>query len=85
MNAPELSYVFATNLQQKLKDKIYGKVFVKVIDDDIYISVDCYSDIRFKTTISNFANRILNGYTTDYACYEIMEQYRKFVFKQYFK
>ena len=62
MNAPELSYVFATNLQQKLKDKIYGKVFVKVIDDDIYISVDCYSDIRFKTTISNFANRILNGY-----------------------
>ena len=37
MNAPELSYVFATNLQQKLKDKIYGKVFVKVIDDDIYI------------------------------------------------
>lgn len=85
MNAPELSYVFATNLQQKLKDKIYGKVFVKVIDDDIYISVECYSDIRFKTTISNFANRILNGYTTDHACYEIMEQYRKFVFKQYFK
>lgn len=78
----ELNQVFAYNLQQKLKDRIYGKVYVKVIDDEIYISVACYSDIRFETTISNFFEKILNGYTTDYACYEVIEQYRKFVKKK---
>ena len=81
----ELDQIFAYNLQQKLKDQIYGKVYVKVIDEEIYISVACYSDIRFEATISNFFEKILNGYTTDYACYEVMRQYRNFVMEKYFK
>lgn len=34
--------------------------------------------------IDNFSERILNGYSTEYAVYEIMSKYEKFVHNRYF-
>ena len=85
MENTDLKYLHASTLQQKLKEVVYGKVFVKVIDDVLVIRIECYHDINFKTTIENFSDKVLNGYATDQACCEVSKQYRTFINKTYFK
>ena len=36
-------------------------------------------------SFTDFANRMLNGLTTDYAAYEVVQKYKKFVMTQFFK
>lgn len=40
-------------------------------------------DFEFFET--DFSNRILNGFTTEYAVYEVTRKYRKYVMEQFFK
>lgn len=79
-------YVFATNLHEKLKGQIRGRIFVKVVSDDrLYVSIQRdVADKVFNLYINNFSDRILNGWSTDYAAYEIRQDYRKFIMKKYF-
>ena len=82
----DYEYIFATNLHQKLKEKIVGAVFVKVTrNDELFINIKSYGGIDYKAFISNFSDKLLNGWTTDYAMYEIVKEYRAFVLKRYFK
>lgn len=78
--------MFSKNLAQKLVEKVRGKVFVRVTpEDELYVSINFSDDIKFKTTLGRFSERVVNGWSTDYACYEIQKQYEKFILKQVLK
>lgn len=77
--------IFARNLAQRLSEKIYGKIVVKVNGDNLEVYIDCWTDISCTITIYDFTNKILNGYSTDYCCYEVLERYKRILMKRYFK
>jgi hypothetical protein len=78
--------MFSKNLAQKLVEKVRGKVFVNVTpEDELYVSINFNNDIKFKTTLGRFSERVVNGWSTDYACYEIQEQYEKFILRHFLK
>lgn len=79
-------YLFQTNLHAKIREKVIGKVFVKVNQDDVLIvKIESFGNLKFETSIDNFSKRILNGYSTDYAAYEIVKRYKSYIMKRYFK
>ena len=44
-----------------------------------------HDENNFEYSFPNFSSKILNGFTTDYAAYEVESEYRRFVLKQFFK
>ena len=81
----DYEYLFATTLHQKLREKIIGKIFVKVTTDDaLLIKIESLGGLEYKTYIENFSTRIFNGWSTDYAAYEVVNDYKKFVMDRYF-
>lgn len=81
----EYEYLFATTLHEKLKEKIIGRIFCKVNTmDQLYVTITTYGDVKYETSVEDFSKKVLNGWTTDYAAYEITEQYRKSINKRYF-
>lgn len=40
---------------------------------------------NFGVSFTDFSNRILNGFTTEHAVYEVTRKYRKYVMEQFFK
>ena len=78
----DYEYLFETNLHAKIREK----VFVKINRDDVLIvKIESFGDLKFETSIDNFSKRILNGYSTDYAAYEIVKRYKSYIMKRYFK
>jgi hypothetical protein len=77
--------IFAKNLAEKLVEKIYGKIVVKIFNDEVHVYIKCWSDIDCEVVLENFTERVLHGWSTDYAAYEVLEQYRKCVMRRYFK
>lgn len=82
----DYEYIFSTSLHGKLKEKIYGRIFVKVTyDDKLFINIIRErEDINFTMYINDFSAKILNGYTSEYAVYEVLKAYKKFILKKYF-
>lgn len=73
-------------LQAKLKEKIQGAIYVKVNENDsLVIKVTRRDGNNFDMSFTDFANRMLNGLTTDYTAYEVVQKYKKFVMTQFFK
>ena len=82
----DYEYLFSMNLQAKLKEKIQGAIYVKVNENDsLVIKVTRRDGNNFDMSFIDFANRMLNGLTTDYAAYEVTKKYREFVMKQFLK
>lgn len=82
----DYEYLFSMNLQAKLKEKIQGAIYVKVNENDsLVIKVTRRDGNNFDVSFTDFANRMLNGLTTDYAAYEVIQKYKKFVMTQFFK
>ena len=82
----DYEYLFSTALHTKLKELIQGGIFVKVTWDDILIvKIKRQDGNNFEYSFENFSKRILNGFTTDYAAYEVESEYRRFVLKQFFR
>lgn len=81
----ELNRVFSLALREKLIEKVVGKVSVRIQNDSISVWIDCYTDIRFRYRIDNFADKIYNGYTTDYATYEVLQAYKKYLFSSFLR
>ena len=82
----DYEYLFSMNLQAKLKEKIQGAIYVKVNENDsLVIKVTRRDGNNFDVSFTDFANRMLNGLTTDYAAYEVVQKYKKFVMTQFFK
>lgn len=82
----DYKYLFATTLHAKLKEKIIGKIYVAVTRENaLLVKIESFGGLSYSTTIDNFSDKILNGYSTDYAAYEIVSQYRKFVTNKFLK
>ena len=82
----EASYVFRRNLHFKLKSKIIGRVFCRVVNgDELFIHISRRDGTDFRTFIPDISNRIWSGYSTDDAMYEILKEYRQCVLRSYFK
>lgn len=78
----EYKKVFATNLQNNLKRNIKGKVFVSVVKyDGVYVQITAEDGVVFKTHIQKLSDKLLNGYSINYAVYEITSQYREYIKK----
>lgn len=82
----DYGYVFSKALHEKLKEKVYAGVFVRSTDDDkLEITIArTNEDLVFKMEINDFSTKMLNGYSTDYASYEILAKYRRFILNRYF-
>ena len=84
----ELSVVFRQKLHKKLKERIKGKIFCKVIEDTLYVRI-YMDDLYFETSFGNFTLRVFYGLSTDYVLYEVIRKYEKFLMnrvrKHYFK
>ena len=82
----DYEYLFATTLHEKIKKEVVGKVFVKVTTEDkLYVNIKTFGDIEYVLTVDNFSQRIMNGWSTDYAAYEVLNRYRTFIMKRYFQ
>ena len=69
---------FAMTLQQKLKKRVIGRVFVKITyNDEILVVIRYSDDEEFKIFIPNFTDKLINGLSTDYVAYEVLNEYRK--------
>lgn len=53
----EYEYLFSNTLHEKLKEKIKGKIFCKVIDDILIVDIDTRENIDFGYTVSDFAEK----------------------------
>lgn len=82
----EYGYIFSTALHERLKKKVRAGVFVRSTDDDNCEIVIARKNegFEFKMVIPDFSTKILNGYSTEYAAYEVLEKYRKFISNRYF-
>lgn len=82
----DYGYVFSKALHEKLKEKIYAGIFVRSTNDDSLeiIIARTGENLVFEMEIQDFANKILHGYSAEYAVYEIMAKYKKFIFNRYF-
>ena len=82
----DYEYLFVKLLHQKIKDKIVGKVFVKVnTNDELFVEIISYGNLIFNSSIGHFSERLLNGWSSDYAAYEIIKQYKTFILERHFK
>lgn len=81
----DYEYLFATSLHQKLREKIVGKIFVKVTQkDELFVKIESYGGLEYRFYRSNFSESLLNGYTTDFAAYEVVIEFKKFITNKYF-
>ena len=77
--------LFAMNLHGKLKEKIVGYIFVVVNQwDKLVIEIESFGGLEYRVVYDNFSSRILHGWTSDYAVYEIVQGYRKFIRQKFF-
>lgn len=68
----------------KLKEKIQGAIYVKVNENDsLVIKITRRDENNFDMSFTDFSNKFLNGFSTDYAAYEVTKKYQKFVMKQF--
>ena len=82
----DYEYLFSTALHTKLKERIQGGIFVKVNWDDILVvKIKRQDGNTFEYRFEDFSKKVLNGFTTDYAAYEVESEYQRFVLKQFFR
>lgn len=81
----EYEYLFTKTLHEKLKERIKGKVFCKVIDDTLVIDIETREGINYGLLISNFAERIQIGEMThDSVIEKVIKEYKKKVLSTFF-
>lgn len=82
----EYEYLFTKALHLKLKERIIAKIYCVVdSDDNLCVDITRYNEATYKVRISNFSRRLMHGLTTDEAAKDIVDKYRRFVLKYYFK
>ena len=77
--------LFTTNLHSKLKKHIIGKIFVKIrSNDEIYIKIESIGNLKFEMVVPNFSERMMNGMTSEFVAYEVVNSYRNYILGKYF-
>ena len=81
----DYEYLFAMTLHQKLRERVYGKIFCEVNRDNVLVvEIKSRGDWIFNMEFDNFSERFINGFTTEYAMYEVINKYKKFITNRYF-
>ena len=82
----DYEYLFSTELHKRLKEKVKGKVWVKIYNDELHVNIipDENGEL-YEFVMTDMSSRILNGLSTSYIVYDILKDYRNYVNKQYFK
>ena len=76
----EREYIFSTALRNKVITKVFGGVKTWITNDEQFVSIRVSEyGIEWVYSISDISTKMLNGYTTDYAVYEVMEAYKKYL------
>ena len=82
----DYEFVFMIKLHEKLKEKIVGRVFLKMTPhDEMYVNIRRLDGFDFDMYIKDFSTKILHGYSTDEAVSTICKEYRDQVLRKYFK
>lgn len=82
----DYEYLFVTLLHQKLKDQIVGRVYVTITPkNELFVEIISFGDLKWNMYFGRFSERILNGWSTDYAAYEIIKEFKGFIMSRYFK
>lgn len=82
----EYEFIFGSTLRNKVAEKIVGGVKTWVTNDELHVSIrveECC--IKFEYVISNFSDKILHNFTTDYAAYEVINAYKAYINNRFFK
>ena len=73
----DYEYLFSTNLHAKLKERIQGGIFVKVNENDsLIVKIERKDGNNFDISFTDFSNRLIHGFSTDYAAYEVQKKSR---------
>lgn len=80
----DYEYLFVTSLHSKLKDKINGKIHVKVQHNKLYVEIERLGLIYSDVVVEDFSEKVLHGYTSDYAAYEIIRDFKIFIKTRFF-
>lgn len=83
----DYEYLFATNLHQKLKETIKGKIFCAIKDDHLYVSIETKEIGKYEYTLNNsFADDLIHGQiSADNVAIEVVNDYRKYIIRQFLK
>lgn len=78
--------LFTKMLRARLQEKIKGKIFVSISnDDELYVEIDRFGDFTYELSIKDLSHKLLFGYSVIDAMNEVIQKYRKFVLKKYFR
>ena len=83
----DYEYLFATNLHQKLKEIVKGKVFCTIKDDHLYVSIETKEIGKYEYTLnSSFADELIHGQiSTDNVVEVVVREYRSYVIQHFLK
>ena len=83
----DYEYLFATNLHQKLKEIIKGKVFCAIKDDHLYVSIETKEIGKYEYMLnSSFADDLIHGQIlTDNVVEVVVREYRNYVIQHFLK
>lgn len=81
----EYEFLFTKSLHEKLKERIKGHIFCKVIDDTLVVNIDTREGVDYGLCISDFANRIrLKEISQETLIDDIVKNYKKKVLEIFF-
>ena len=83
----DYEYLFATNLHQKLKEIVKGKVFCAIKDDHLYVSIETKEIGKYEYMLnSSFADDLIHGQiSTDNVVEVVVREYRNYVIQHFLK
>lgn len=77
---------FSSALRDKLVTKVNGGVKTWITNDELFVSIRLTEyGLESHYSISDILSKILNGYTTDQALYEVLKNHKKTINKLFFK
>ena len=83
-NMQEYEYIIATGLHSLLKEKVRGKVWVRIYDDRLHVKID-YNDLSFGHVEGKMSSKISSGIGPSDLLPKIVARYKEFIFHEYFK
>lgn len=78
-------YDFSTQLFQKLKERVNGKVYVNIANDEVYVEITYKFDTWCCRTNGFTERYVVNGWDSDTAAEEYLRLYKGFILSKYFK
>ena len=81
----DYEYIFATELHKKLKPRIKGKIYVCITKyNELSVKINNLNLEYEYLSENKFSDMILNGYSTEDALYDVMNDYNDYVYNQIF-